>query len=208
MGRTLRPAATAVFVIISCDLSNKALFGRSVVRAGLANPHQTFPAIYTRNAIECSAGRADMDHATDRPSRGAKAYKPVGTVGLFCSICLHSYQEPSRLRVSGLALSAQVKLLVPPTPLAPTYPQRDCWRGVVGEKQPARPGSRFVSFPPTSPSVFVSAGRQEARRQARHASGCARNGPGLRDERARLTAPLANSLADDERGPDLSAGPC
>ena len=179
-----------------------------MVRAGLANPHQTFPAIYTRNAIECSAVRADMDHATDRPSRGAKAYKPVGTVGLFCSICLHSYQEPSRLRVSGLALSAQVKLLVPPTPLAPANPQRDCWRGVVAEKQPAHPCGRFASFPPTSPSVFVSAGRQEARRQARHASGCARNGPGLRDERARLTAPLANSLADDERGPDLSAGPC
>ena len=70
-------------VVISCDLSNKALFGRSVVRAGLANPHQTFPAIYTRNAIECSAVRADMDHATDRPSRGAKVCKPVGTVGLF-----------------------------------------------------------------------------------------------------------------------------
>ena len=146
-------------VIISCDLSNKALFGRSVVRAGLANPHQTFPAIYTRHALEFSSVRAVMGHATSRPSRCAKVYKPVGTVGLFCSVCLHSYQEPARLRVSGLALSAQVKLLVPPTPLAPTYPQRDCWRGVVGEKQPARPGSRFVSSPPTSPSVFCLCGQ-------------------------------------------------
>ena len=56
--------------------------------------------------------------------------------------------------MAGLALAAQVKLLVPPTPFAPTYPQRDCWRGVVGEKQPARPGGRFASFPPPSPSVL------------------------------------------------------
>ena len=144
----------SVSVIISCDLSNKAFFGRSVVRAGLANPHQTFPARYTRNSIDYSSVRADMAHATGRPSRCAKVYKSVGTVGLFCSVCIHSYQEPTRLRVSGLALSAQVKLLVPPTPLAPTYPQRDCWLGVVGEKQPGRPGGRFSSFPPTSPSVL------------------------------------------------------
>ena len=123
-----------------------------MVRAGLANPYQTFPARYTRNSIEYSFVRADMAHATGRPSRCAKVCKSVGTVGLFCSVCIHSYQEPTRLRVSGLALSAQVKLLVPPTPLAPTYPLRDCWRGVVGEKQPARPGGWFASFPPTSPS--------------------------------------------------------
>jgi len=32
----------------------------------------------------------------------------------------------------------------------------------------------------------------------------ARNGPGLRDERARLTAPWANLLADDDRVPALT----
>ena len=116
-----------------------------MVRAGLAN--QIHATCY-------ESVRADMGHATGRPSRCAKVYQLVGTVGLFCSVCIRSYRKPTRLRVSGLALSAQVKLLVPPTPLAPTYPQRDCWRGVVGEKQPARPGGRFASFPPTSPSVL------------------------------------------------------
>ena len=96
-----------------------------------------------------------MGRATGRAVTGRWSIKPVGTVGLFCSVFIRSYRKPTRLRVSGLALTAQVKLLVPPTPpLAPTYPQRDCWRGVVGEKQPARPGGRFASFPPTSPSVL------------------------------------------------------
>ena len=94
--------------------------------------------------------------------------------------------------VSGLALQAQVKPLVPPTSwLSSTRSRSSAGVGSSGIGATGAPRRPVRFYPPTSPSVTPRGG-QEARRHARHAAGDARNGLASRDERARLTAPWAN----------------
>ena len=139
-----------------------------------------------------------MGRATGRPSRWAKVYK----TRRYCRAVLFSVhtQLPKAYSASGVgpgAHGAGEAVGPPDSSFGSHLPATGLLAWGSGREAAGAP-RRPVRFFPTHLSLcVVCVGRQEARRQARHASGCARNGPGLRDERARLTAPLANSLADD-----------